>query len=118
MKEDIMGSLIMLVIIGLCVGWIVWRRQIRRHTYIAPVTPEGIPRGTLALHAFSRGNTYMAEGKFAEAIAAFHEARDLNPKHAHVDARLAEAERRQQEASALPPVTSPGRSVADDAFGQ
>jgi cytochrome c-type biogenesis protein CcmH/NrfG len=48
----------------------------------------------------------LAEGKFAEAIAAFQEARELNPKRAHVDARLAEAERRQQEASVPLPITS------------
>lgn len=101
-----MGSLIMLVIIGLCVGWIVWRRQLRRHAYTTPITPEGIPRETLALHAFTRGNTCLAEGKFTEAIAAFHQARELNPKRAHVDARIAEAERQQKEASASP-VTSP-----------
>lgn len=101
-----MGSVVMLVIIGLCVGWIVWRRQHRRHAYTAPVTPEGIPRETLALHAFTRGNTCLAEGKFAEAIAAFRQAREINPKRAHVAARLAEAERLQQEASAPPPVTS------------
>jgi predicted negative regulator of RcsB-dependent stress response len=103
-----MVSIVMLVIIGLCVGWVVWRRQLRRHAYAAPVTPAGIPRETLALHAFTRGNTCLAEGKFAEAITAFHQARELNPKRAHVDARLAEAERRQQEVSAPPLVTSPG----------
>jgi hypothetical protein len=102
-----MVSIIMLVVIGLCVGWIVWRRQCRRQAYAAPVTPEGISRETLALHAFTRGNTCLAEGKFAEAVAAFREARELNPKRAHVDARLAEAER-QQAASTPTPVISIG----------
>lgn len=102
-----MESIIMLVVIGVGVGWIIWRRGRRRQAYAAPVTPAGIPRETLALHAFTRGNTCLAEGKFAEAIAAFQEARDLNPKRAHVDTRLAEAERRQQEASAPPSLTSP-----------
>jgi hypothetical protein len=113
-----MGSLVMLVIIGLCIGWIVWRRQIRRHASTTPITPEGIPRETLSLHAFSRGNTCLAEGKYTEAIAAFHEARDLNPKRAHIDVRLAEAERQQQEANVRQSVTSPGRSVANDARSQ
>jgi hypothetical protein len=103
-----MGSIIMLVVIGVGIGWVIWRRGRRRHADTAPVTPAGIPRETLALHAFTRGNTCLAEGKFAEAIAAFHQARDLNPKRAHVAARLAEAERRQQEASILLPLTSPG----------
>ena len=110
-EEAIMVSIVMLGVIGLCAGWIVWRRQRRRHAYAAPVTPEGIPRETLALHAFTRGNTCLAEGKLTEAIAAFHEARELNPKRAHIDARLAEAERQQQVrqqqvASAPPPVPS------------
>jgi hypothetical protein len=103
-----MESIIMLVIIGLGVGWIVWRRGRRRQAYAAPVASAGISPETLSLQAFTRGNTYLAEGKFAEAIAAFRQARDLNPKRAHVAARLAEAERRQQEASAPPPLTSPG----------
>lgn len=102
-----MESIVMLVIIGLGAGWIVWWRGRRRQAYAVPVTPAGIPRETLALHAFTRGNTCLAEGKFAEAITAFQEARDLNPKRAHVDARLAEAERRQQDASSQPPLAAP-----------
>jgi cytochrome c-type biogenesis protein CcmH/NrfG len=46
----------------------------------------------------------LAAGQFAEAIAAFHQAQELNPKHPHVAARLAEVERRQQAAGATPPV--------------
>jgi hypothetical protein len=103
-----MEGIVILVIIALGGGWIVWRRGRRRQAYAAPVTPAGIPHETLALHAFTRGNTCLAEGKFAEAIAAFRQARDLNPKRAHVAARLAEAERRQQEANVPPPLTSPG----------
>jgi hypothetical protein len=41
------------------------------------------------------------EGKFDEAIAAFHQARELEPKHPHVAGRLAEVARRQQEASVM-----------------
>jgi cytochrome c-type biogenesis protein CcmH/NrfG len=42
------------------------------------------------------------EGKFTEAIAAFHQAREIDPKHPHVAGRLAEVERQQQqEASAM-----------------
>jgi cytochrome c-type biogenesis protein CcmH/NrfG len=40
------------------------------------------------------------EGKFVEAIAAFHQARSLEPNHPHIAGRLAEVERQQQEASA------------------
>lgn len=54
------------------------------------------------------GNTCLAAGQFADAITAFHQARELNPKHPYVAARLAEVERRQQAAGATPPVTTPG----------
>jgi hypothetical protein len=62
-----------------------------------------IPRETLAHEAFMHGNTCLAAGQFAEAIAAFHQARELNPKHPYAAARLAEVERRQQAAGATPP---------------
>jgi cytochrome c-type biogenesis protein CcmH/NrfG len=60
----------------------------------------------LALHAFTRANSYLAEGKFAEAIAAFQQARELDPKRAHVAERLAEAERQQRTASATAPANA------------
>jgi Heat induced stress protein YflT domain len=66
-----------------------------------------IPRETLAQHAFMHGNTCLAAGQFADAIAAFHQAQKLNPKHPYVAARLAEVARRQQAAGATPPVTPP-----------
>ena len=99
-----MVSLIVMAVIVLGAGWIVWRRRRRGRADAAPVTPEGIPRETLALKAFIHGNSCLAEGKFAEAIAAFHRARELDPKRPHIAARLVEAERRQQAASATPPV--------------
>jgi cytochrome c-type biogenesis protein CcmH/NrfG len=49
----------------------------------------------------------LAEGKFAEAIAAFQQAREIDPKRAHVAERLAEAERQQQAVSARAPVNAP-----------
>jgi tetratricopeptide (TPR) repeat protein len=54
-----------------------------------------IPRETLAHEAFTHGNTCLAAGQFADAIAAFHQARELNPKHAYIAERLAEVERQQ-----------------------
>jgi predicted Zn-dependent protease len=56
------------------------------------------------VEAFTHGNTCLAEGKFADAIAAFQRARELDPKRLHVADRLAEAERRQ--AAASPPPTA------------
>jgi cytochrome c-type biogenesis protein CcmH/NrfG len=53
----------------------------------------------LALQAFTYGNSCLAAGQFADALAAFHRAREINPKHPHVAGRLAEVERRQHAAS-------------------
>jgi Tetratricopeptide repeat len=99
-----MVSVLMLVVIGLCLGGIVWMRRRREHAYSPPVLPGVVPRQTLALEAFAQGNSYLAEGKFAGAIAAFHQARELDPKRAYVAERLAEVERQQHAASARPPV--------------
>jgi hypothetical protein len=66
-----------------------------------------IPHETLAQHAFMHGNAYLVAGQFAEAIVAFHQAQELNPKHPYVASRLAEAERRQQAAGATAPVDTP-----------
>jgi cytochrome c-type biogenesis protein CcmH/NrfG len=44
----------------------------------------------------------LAAGQFADAIAAFHQARKINPKHPHVAGRLAEVERRQHTTSVTP----------------
>ena len=98
-----MVSIVVMAVIVLGAGWIVWRRRRRGRADAASVTPEEIPRETLALQAFTRGNTCLAQGKFAEAIAAFHRARELDPKRPHIADRLAEAERRQQATSATTP---------------
>jgi hypothetical protein len=90
-----MLSIGILAVIVLCAGGIVWRRRRRWHAYTIPVAPGTIPRETLALRAFAHGNSCLAEGKFAEAIAAFQQAREIEPKHPHVAGRLAEVERQQ-----------------------
>ena len=100
-----MASLVMIVLIVLCIGGIVWRRWRRRHAYAMPVSREA-PHETLAHQAFTHGNSCLAAGQFAEAIAAFHQARELEPKHPHVAGRLAEVERRQHAANATPPVSA------------
>ena len=100
-----MGSVVVMVVIVGCAGWIVWRRRHRGHASTAAVPPEGMPRENFALKAFAHGNTCLMEGKFAEATAAFHQARELEPKHPHVAGRLAEVER-QQAASAMAPAKS------------
>jgi tetratricopeptide (TPR) repeat protein len=100
-----MVGMVMLAVIVMGVGWIIWLRRRRARAYIAPV-PLGGASHDLALDAFAHGNSYLAEGKFTEAIAAFHQALALEPKHPHVAGRLAEVERRQQAASATPPVNA------------
>ena len=101
-----MLSIGILAVIVLCIGGIVWMRRRRWHAYTTPSSPGTIPRETLALRAFARGNSCLAEGKFTEAIDAFQQAREIEPKHPHVAGRLAEVERQQQEASATPLVNA------------
>lgn len=95
-----MVSMVILMVIGLGIGGILWMRRRRWQAYAPTNAPGVIPRDTLALHAFARGNTCLAAGQFAEAIAAFQQAQELKPEHPHVAGRLAEVERRQQAASA------------------
>jgi hypothetical protein len=95
-----MVSVVILIAIGLGIGGMIWMRRRQWQAYASPDSPGVIPRETLALHAFAHGNTCLAAGQFAEAIAAFHQARELKPGHPHVAGRLAEVERQQQAASA------------------
>jgi hypothetical protein len=85
-----MVSVIMLVVIGLCIGWIVWMRRRRWHAYATPASPGAIPRENLALEAFMHGNSCLRDEQFADASTAFHQARELDPKLPYVAARLAE----------------------------
>ena len=100
-----MVSMIMLVVILLCTGGIVWMRRRRGPVYATPVSPEA-PRESLALQTFTHGNSCLAAGQFAEAIAAFHQTRALEPKHPHVAGRLAEVERRQHAVRVTPLVNA------------
>jgi hypothetical protein len=93
-----MVSLAMLVVLVLCAGRIAWEIRRRWHVHTTPVSPA-TPRETLALQAFTHGNSCLAAGQFADASAAFHRAREIDPKHPHVAGRLAEVERRQHAAS-------------------
>ena len=96
-----MVSLIVIAIIVMCGGWLVCRRRHRGHASAAPVTPEGMSPQDLALKAYAHGNTCLMAGKFAEATASFHQARELDPKRPNVADRLAEVERQQQTARAM-----------------
>jgi hypothetical protein len=105
-EGDNMGSVVVIMVIVVCAGGIVWWRRRRGHASTTAASPEGMPRENLALKAFAHGNTCLVEGKFAEATAAFHQARELEPTHPHIAGRLAEVERRQQAASATAPANS------------
>jgi hypothetical protein len=91
-----MVSVIGVVVIVVVTGGVLWMRRSRRRAQTDPLPSVGIPPETLALEAFTHGNSCLAEGKFAEAVTAFHRARELDPKRPHVADRLAEVERRQQ----------------------
>jgi hypothetical protein len=101
-----MISIIVVVAIVAGAGWMAWRRWRDWHASAGPLPSAGIPPETLAFEAFTHGNTCLAEGKFAEATAAFQRARELDPKRLHVADRLAEVERRQHAASATSPAST------------
>ncbi len=90
-----MVRMVAVVLIVVCAGWIIWRRWGRGRLPTAPVPSGRMPRETLALEAFMRGNFCLREGQFAKARAAFHQARELDPKLPYVVARLDEVERQQ-----------------------
>jgi hypothetical protein len=103
-----MISIIVVVAIVACAGWMVWSRWRYWRTPTGSLPAAGIPPETLALEAFTHGNTCLAAGQFAEATAAFERARALDPKRLHVAERLAEVERRQHAARAPAPVAAGG----------
>jgi Tfp pilus assembly protein PilF len=102
-----MVSIILVVAIVVGAGWMVWRRRGRWRRPSQPSSSAAIRPETLAFEAFTRGNTCLAAGQFAEATAAFQRARELDPKRPHVADRLAEVARRQHAAHATPPASIP-----------
>jgi hypothetical protein len=99
-----MITVILVIAIMLGAGWMVWKRRGRGRTPAVSDTPAGMTPERLAFDAFTHGNTCLAAGQFAEAIAAFQRARELDPKRPHVAERLAEVARRQHAASPPPSV--------------
>jgi hypothetical protein len=83
-------------------GWFVWRRWTAGRTPINPLPSEDRSPQTRAYKAFLHGNTCLAAGQFADATAAFEQARTLDPKRPHVAERLAEVARRQHAAAPVP----------------
>jgi hypothetical protein len=102
-----MISIIVVAIVA-GIGWMAWRCWSYWRTPTAPLPSAEISSETLAFEAFTHGNTCLAEGRFADATAAFERARALDPKRLHVADRLAEVERRQHAARATAPVAAGG----------
>jgi hypothetical protein len=102
-----MITVILVIAIVLGAGWMVWGRRGHWRTPAASGPPAGLTPERLAFEAFTHGNTCLAAGQFAEAIAAFQQARELDPKRPHVTERLAEVARRQHAAHATPPAAAP-----------
>jgi hypothetical protein len=103
-----MVSIIIVVVVMACAGWMAWSRWNFWRTPIRPQPSAEISLQTLAIEAFTHGNTCLVAGQFADATAAFEQARALDPKRLFVAERLAEVARRQHAASAQAPVSAGG----------
>jgi hypothetical protein len=103
-----MISIIFMVAIVAGIGWMAWSRWTSWRTPIRPQPSAERSPQTHAFEAFTHGNTCLAEGRFADATAAFQRAGTLDPKRPYVAERLAEVARRQHAASAPVPVAAGG----------
>ena len=91
-----------------CAGWMAWSRWTDWHTPIRPLPSAWRSPQTRAFEAFAHGNRCLVAGQWADANAAFEQARTLDPKQPSVAERLAEVDRRQHAASAPVPVAAGG----------
>jgi hypothetical protein len=103
-----MISLIFIVVVIAGAGWLVWSRWNHWRTPIRPQPSAEQSPQTRAFEAFTHGNTCLAAGQWADATAAFEQARTLDPKRPYVAERLAEVARRQHAVSAPAPVGAGG----------
>ena len=103
-----MISIILIVAIIAGMGWVAWRRWGPGRTPLATEPSAAMSAKTRAYEAFVHGNSCLAAGQFADATAAFEQARMLDPKRPYVAERLAEVDRRQHAASTLASVAAGG----------
>ena len=103
-----MMSLIFIVVVIAGAGWLAWRRWTYWRTPIRPQPSAEQSPQTRAFEAFTHGNSCLAAGQWADATAAFEQARTLDPKRPYVAERLAEVDRQQHAASAPAPVAAGG----------
>jgi hypothetical protein len=103
-----MVSLIIVVVVMACAGWMAWSRWTSWRTPISPQPAAEMSPQTRAFEAFAHGNSCLVAGQWADATAAFEQARTLDPKRPYVAERLAVVARRQHAASAPVPVAAGG----------
>jgi hypothetical protein len=103
-----MISIIFIVVVIAGASWLAWSRWNDWRTPIKPQPSAERSPQTRAFEAFTHGNSCLAAGQWADATAAFEQARTLDPKRPYVAERLAEVNRRQHAASAPAPVTAGG----------
>jgi hypothetical protein len=103
-----MISMIFIVVVIAGTGWLAWNRWTDWRTPIrSPLSAERSPQ-TRAFEAFAQGNSCLAAGQWADATAAFEQARALDPKRPYVAARLAEVDRQLHAAGATALVAAGG----------
>ena len=103
-----MVSILIVVVVMACAGWMAWNRWTYWRTPVTPRPSAEPSPPTRAFEAFAHGNSYLMAGQWADATAAFEQARTLDPKRPYVAERLAEVARRQHAASAPAPVAAGG----------
>jgi hypothetical protein len=103
-----MISIILIVAIIAGIGWMAWRRWGHGRLPSEPLPSAASSPQTRAFEAFANGNRCLMAGQWADATAAFEQARTLDPKRPYVAERLAEVDRRQHAASAVAPVAAGG----------
>jgi hypothetical protein len=70
-----MISLIFIVVVMAGAGWLAWRRWSYWRTPTGPQPPAERSPQARAFEAFARGNRCLAAGQWADATAAFEQAR-------------------------------------------
>jgi hypothetical protein len=103
-----MISIIFIVVVIAGAGYLAWRRWTDWRTPINPQSSAERSPQTQAFETFAHGNSCLAAGQWADATAAFEQARALDPKRPYVAERLAEVARRQHAAGAPAPVAAGG----------
>jgi hypothetical protein len=103
-----MISIIFIVAIIAGIGWMAWRRWGHGRLPTEPLPSAAGSPQTRAFEAFAHGNSCLVAGQWADATAAFEQARTLDPKRPYVAERLAEVAQQQHAASTPAPVTAGG----------